>query len=676
MNRMTVAQAEQLVAGCESLSAKDWKSFRDRDFSRFVQASRVWLRAKCLTDFWYHLYYAAYYKARKFYNGPASKDMADWVQNWTRVEQGYEIPIGMKVRLVGREHNKTQEGCCWLSWRYARDPNIRALIRCWTTPRAVQLATVTRSILESESYKQMYPWVRAAKKDGVNSKKNWGNSEFTLERDYKALRSSSMEAVGHDKDATGGHFNVGLVDDYAVDESENSEQLAPQLVQRFQDDENLFLPGANRLYQGTIWKKDGFHDSARLREGVWKDLEYDLFVMPSETEVMPTSLSGRDITMMDDHQTFKVGDYDLFNAPDLQYCQARLTFESPDRSDTHTLVREVIHNDRNSFSVYPPIEGFYKESRAWVIGNTRPSMPHKFTLADRDILAPKNQDEIADRASLYLKRNKQGSYNYARQHLLNPLASGDLLYDVENIKSISRKDFMDMVKNQRDGVWYRKCDLSSSKETGSYTAILESFVTFEGVYCWHAFWGLPKPTEIMLELFRGAVRLRRDFDGARFRHTQFEVAHIETTVENLMPMAERDPYDFFCKLGGEYKRFAEAHLKDVGPMKIRIHTVNRGLSGKMDRVNDVFQPILEQGRVFIVEGCANTDRIIKEVTEATLTSKQNVDLLETLSDACGECKAPPKPAGAPPPKEALFDEIHRQINFREVGARNALGGWG
>lgn len=606
---------------------------RRKDGAKFNALSHRFLVAMCVTDFRYYLWFGAYYHARKHYRGRLFYRMATFLQ---------ENEKKMRFLIVGREHRKSQMLMAYKTWRLTGDTNRRCLIRAFQKePNAKDICRGMLEIMESPRHRALFPWVKEGLKPGTRAKAAWSPSGIILDRSDTGIRVNSVAVHGFESDPTGGHFTDQFYDDFAVEESEK-DVTRPALYSKFFNDDNLMMAGARRELAGTIWQYRGFMDSARLRKGKFEDLDYDVFYAPAEVQVMPQPIAGDSIAMADDRMTFKLmglADELPHEGAGVRYCQAKLTFHNEDMTDTDVIVREVVWNNAREFRVNRPIETIYGNNlKGWTIGNYRPAAPQLFTMDVCDLLAPVElRDTQCDRGSLPAKRKAQGSRVYAAQMLLDPRSSDDCLFDSGRYKYISRQDFDDMVKHVK-GTWYRKADLSSAKETGSFTAMVTGFVCDRGVFIRQMFWGLPKTHQIIHELFKGQIWLKSHYQ-AYLRHTQFETAHIENTVRENLEAAMRNPYQYFT-LYPDMRAWADQNLSDGVAMFIPIHETSRGVSGKMDRINHHMTPILEAERLYIVEDIAHTDRLIEETDSATLETENGVDLLETVSDLCAEVKLP------------------------------------
>lgn len=289
-----------------------------------------------------------------------------------------------------------------------------------------------------------------------------------------------------------------------------------------------------------------------------------------------------------------------------------------------------------------------------------------FGKASRDPLV--SIEEVGEQ-DVYNIETETGNYvawGYAAKNcnvLLNPLAKESLIFDAEKIQYISKNEFDGLVRKE-SGIWYRKCDLATAKDTGSYTAIVTGFVCFKGVFVRRIFWGLPKTDEILLELFRGQIWLSNRYPGAALRHTQMERQAIEKGVGEQLETAQQNPYQYFCLIP-RHKDYAEQHLKHLRNLRIRIHMASKGMASKMDRIRDNMDPVLEQQRLYIVDGIEHADRAEKEISEATADKDKGVDLLEVIADLCAEVKAPARPR-VEAPQRGLYDEINRKACLEHV----------
>lgn len=645
---------------------KEWLSLRRLDQRRYARLMDWWLTCKCVTDLWFFNYYGVSYRGRAHLNAPLQQSMGHWLQHWEQ---------SIKILLVAREHNKSQWGITRAAWRFAGDVNRRLLIRAFNGEKAKQIAGALREIIDSPAFRRRFHWVRSKKKHNSTSTVLWGNDGMMLDRSDIGIRVPSVEICGLDKNPTGGHFTDGLADDIAVADNETSELMRADLYSRHNEDTSLFLAGAERLITGTIWFRDGYMDSARQRIGQWKDMEYELFLQPCFEDVFARPFMGNEVVMLEDRQTFAIpAGTDFPGVDQLRHHQARLTFENPSLTDTDVVIREVVGNDHTHFRVNRPIESVYTSNPlAFVVSGDRPACPNKFTMDIKDEIVPAIDTAVCNRASLELKRKNMGAYVWSAQWLLNPVTRDTQMFDPDLMRTISLEEFRQLVRKER-GAWFRKCDLASAKDTGSYTAILEGWVWHDMIVCSHLFWGLPRTQEILLELFRGAIRLEAEYE-AKFRHTKFETAHIENTIKENLEIAQRDPYRYFSQIPGECQRFAEKYLAARGPMWIPLQIESRGSANKIDRQRDQIQPALGARRIYLVEGMAGQDRLVKELTDATAMSKVGTDSLDTLADLCAEAQAKPKEAQARQAR-GLYNEKQDRAARATFSRKNSLGGWG
>jgi hypothetical protein len=669
--RMDLVEAEGLCRDIPKMPRSAWEKLREDEPEKFNRFMDYYLTAKCLTSFKHFVRHGVYWRARAHNNSDMHDRMIKFLQDWTISQHGVKRATNLKFVMVARDHCKSQLAIAWLAWQFARNPNVCILIRSWTSPKAFEIQRALRQILESHDYQRRFDWVKPKLKSGQRQKELWGNDGLMLERTDVGVRVPSCEACGHEKDPTGGHFDFQLCDDFAVDSNENSEVLRPQLYEVFQNDNNVLSAGSQRLVLGTTWRKDGFMDQARTRSGIFEDMDYGLFLQPVVEQAFAHPLTGTEIEMAPDRQTFRLTDNEVPDAAKL--CQARLTFDTPDLTDTDIIVREVTGANGREFTINRPVESIYDQPRAYLIGNERPAAPNRYTMDSADHIPETPSEEEIPRKSIERAKSEQGPLVWGCQMLLDPLNRDDLLFNADDIVWVQPEDLP-----TRERVWYRKCDLASQKETGSFTAMIEGFITFDGVFITHLEWGNLDTMDIMMELFRGVIRLQRKH-GAVFRHTQFEEAHIEHTLKKLLPYAERDPYDFFVKAGGKYEKFADKYLiNEEGEhprVNVRIHSVTRGRTGKMDRISHWIDPELKRGRIHIVEGIANADRIIKEISEATLDSKVGIDVIDALSDLVSESRTRPKEK-RPEVKVGTYTRINLEAQRKVSASRRAVGGWG
>lgn len=669
---MTELEAKQVVKACEAVPSLEWESLRRLEPRNFVRYMRHWLVAMTVIDFPSFLWYGPYWGARKYYRGLLFQEMAEWHQHWEKK---------LKFLLVAREHTKTQMAIAHMAWRLVGDVNRRILIRAYNTPKANQIGKGLAEILDDKRFKDMYTWVRPKQREGTNQRFMWGNEGFMLARPDVGVRVPSVEMCGIEKDPTGGHFTDQKCDDFAVGENEVSEVLQQQLYDKFQADDNLILPGGQREILGTIWAVDGFLDSAAKRQGIFRDMDYDLFYRPAEEPAFDNPVYSQEVVMQPDRKTFvmkeAVGELPT-QGQGARWCQARITFDVPSHLDTVVVVREVVANTQNAFMVNRPIESVYLgQPRGCTVGNMRPAAPMRFTMDSEDLLAPPELREVMpDRGSLYLKRRSQGPHVYGGQMLLNPRHKDACLFDEDKVQEVRLDEFNAIVHKYRTGVWYVKCDLSTAKKTKSYTAFTTGFVCETGAYCRRFFWGLPRTHEIVLEMYRIVLWLEETYNAIP-RSFQFEPANIENGVLEQIDISRSNPYEYFYAMDGKYRAFAEERLGQGRMVHVPIITVPRGTSAKMDRIKAKLDPILEQEKFFIVEGIEFEDRARKELREAVLTEEQGMDLLETMSDLAGEFKL----AQVVREKKEKIVDIYEYYNKDAIRRgklarmRSSCGGW-
>lgn len=670
---MTEYDARRVVAACNAVPAVEWHSLMALDKARFVRYMRHWMVAQTVVDFPSFIWYGPYWGARKYYRGGMFREMAEWHQNWKEK---------IKFLIVAREHDKTQMMIAHMAWRLCGDLNRRILIRALNTPKACQIGKGLMEIIENKRFQSMYTWVRPKSRDNTNQRFMWGNEGLMLERPDIGVRVPSVEMCGLDKDPTGGHFTDQKCDDYAVYNNETSEVLREELYQKFETDDNLILAGGQREIAGTIWSVDGFLDSAAKRQGKFKDKDYDLFFRPAEVEAFPAAVYSTSVVMLDDRQTFVMKEPmgELPSTGDgARWCQARITFNVPGHLDTTVLIREVVANNKDTFMVNRPIESVYTgQPLGCTVGNVRPAAPLRFTMDSEDHMAPPDLAEIMpDRSSLWKKRRSQGPHAYGSQMMLNPRHKDACLFDEDKVRDMTVAQFNGMVKEDRNGAWYIKCDLSTAKKTGSYTAFTTGFVGQQGAVCRRFFWGLPRTHDIVLELFRTVIWIENEYLSVP-RTLQFEDQNIENTVIEQIQVAQRNPYEYFAAMKGKYLDFANEYLSSGRVVNMPIVKVPRGTHQKMDRIKAKLDSPLEQGRFWIVEGIEYEDRARKELREAVLTEDVGMDLLETMSDLAGEIRTLFTERKDNEKIVSIFDHYNRAA-MREQrifgNRRGSMGGW-
>lgn len=632
-----------------------------------------YIRAKCLTDLWWHMKYGCYFGKMMHYHEPlhGPNGVSGWLMKWHREEHGQQLPIRVKFLIAARELCKTQQVLAYDSWELARDVNQRLLIRAFIEPKASEILVGLREILDSDDYQYMYPWVRAKKKKNSKQNELWSATQLMLARENTGIRSPSVEARGVGSDPTGGHFELGHYDDFEVRENANSETLMEQTLNAWRGDDNLFTAGARRVVCCTPWGKDGIVNSVLRRRNTFKDHTYDVFEQPATVKAFEESFTGHEPVLLDDRVTFRCSP-GIFPQSDtaLQFCQAKITLFSPEIKDTIIEVREVEWNDSMHFRVNRPIPALFGQPISFYIGNEKPAAPNRHTNDAVDWIPDlKLKRTTIPRKSLPQARRDQGSFMYGAQMGLNCIDSESLVYNSADIKIVKRCDLP-----EGDRRYFRACDFASSKKTAASTAINTSFFHEQGLFIEHMFYeSRAKPAEILLELFMGVMRVRGW--GYEIEETFYEKASIESTLADFLPQAQAKPLEFFTGLGGNYAAVAKATFPEGQEMWFPKRSLGRGgLISKGIRISAP-QPFVEAGRLHIVEDCPNLEAILEEYDAFSLSSKLTFDILDTIADIISEGR-PPVIKKEPEKGPGRYAELNREALQRVPLMAMAQGtGW-
>lgn len=666
-----VAWSEQFVANVEGFTPDEkakWDAHPKHD--KFIVE---FIRAKCLTDLWWHMKYGCYFQRMMHYHEPlhGPDGVAGWQTNWYREEYGQQLPIRIKFLIMARELCKTQQGLAYDSWEFARDVNHRLLIRAFVEPKASEILVGLREILDSELFQKMYPWVRSKKKKNSKQDELWSASQLKLAREDIGIRSPSVEACGIRSDPTGGHFSIGHYDDFEVRENANSELLMAETLAVWQADDNLFTAGARRTVYCTPWGKDGIVNSVLNHRNTFKDHKYDLFVQPATVKIFDQTFDGHEPVLLEDRVTFRCSP-GIFPQSDtaLQHCQAKITLFSPEIKDTIVEVREVEWNDSMHFRVNRPIPKIFGQPLTFHIGNEKPSSPNRHTMDAVDWIPNlKERKTFIARKSLPQARQDQGSFMYNAQMNLRCVDTESLVFNSADIKIVKRCDLPEGPRR-----YFRACDFASSKKTLASTAIITAFYHADGIFIEHLFYeNRAKPSAILLELFMGIMRVRAwEWE---IECTYYEKASIESTLGDFLPQAMQNPLSFFTGLGGKCEGFAKATFSEGDEMFFTRRALSRGhYASKPLRIASS-QPYVESGRLHIVADCPNRDVIIDQADSFKLASKFPYDIWDAIADIISE--------GRPPvvPKEdergpGLYAQINREAIMNTTMRTLAEGtGW-
>jgi hypothetical protein len=669
MNR--VVKAEQLVGELEGFSSLEWE--RLGKHARFERFMGEYLTAKCLVDFWWHMRYGVYFRQMKHYFEPlhGPRGMAGFLMQWERERLGQREPVSVKFLVVAREECKTQEALAWLSWEFARDPNNRLLVRCYIAPKANQIMGSLRELLQTPGYRRRYPWVKPKAK--VNGQwESWNDEEFRLERDEPGIRVPSAEAHGVRGDPTGGHFTLGLYDDFETMENAMSTVARAEMLAKWKNDSNLFMAGARRLLCGTPWSRNGLIHPVVSRSGEFKKHEYDVFLQPWYVEVFAKPFSGQEprldgdrVTFHDCTQTFPVLEGNLV------YCEARIRFFNAVVKDVVEEVREVTWNNGTSFIVNRAIPEMLGQPLSYVIGTRKPVDPNRVTMDSVDWIPPTTvSDTRIARKSIHEKKREQGPLVFSSQMELDPVETTRMVLNPEWLGEVALEDIP-----AGERVYYRACDFATQKKTKASTVMTTGFWHRTGFYIQHIAYGERMSSmDKLLELFLGQLRVRQW--GYDLLWTFLEEAMIETTLSEFVDQAEKDPFGFFQAREG-YAGYAEQYFGERRAMVIRRYNLRRGGNETKTLRIAAQQPEWAAHRVFYVKGCPNIDLLMDQAKSFSLESNDPNDLLDTLADLIREGKPPAEEVVAAETGGNLYWKIQGEALKRtvlvETGGR--IPGW-
>jgi len=621
-----VYRAKELVAEVEGAPAAVWK--RMERHPRFWVWMQEYMTAKCLTDFWMHLRYGACYRQRHHYYKPVHgpEGVAGFLQHWEVERDGVKLPVQFKALIATREGRKTQLSLQRDAWEIARDPNTRLLIRAYTDKRAEELGRNLRSILDSTPYQKTYPHVRAARK-GNGQAELWQPTALSVKRDID-VRTPTMTAAGMGQDVTGNHYEIGHSDDFEVEENANSAVKCAEMWEKFQEDAPLYVAGARRLFVGTPWGTMGIAHAAMHGRGLFKEMLYDLFMMPATVQVYDAEFMGVEPRLEGDRVTIHDG---LAGFPqigeNLSLCQARVTFLHPATGDTVTELREVSENGGTWFRVNRPFPAMLGQPLQYVVGNRKPSMPHCFTLDSIDLAPPPElSDTMCGRTSLPEKKAQLGPIKFSSQYELDCVDEENLVLNPRLLNFIEPSQIPEGERR-----YFRAVDFATGSRTKASTAMVTGFWHRSGLYLVRIYHKNDADIlEKALELFVGQCWVEEQ--GHTLKYTMFEEAQVEKSTRELLREYERNPEASFKALGGVYAEAAKYWFEDKGKIVLRQRSVTRS-ENKLLRISNQ-QPLWENGRLFVVKGCQHVDTLIEHAKLFRLNSPSQgyLDLLECIQE--------------------------------------------
>lgn len=650
--RRSLGWARGIVGEVESLSPGEWSRFSGhRKFEKFMG---VYLTAKCLSDFWWHLRFGVYFGAWKHYDPCLHRRVAEWAQTWTKAEHGELVPVSKKALVMSRELCKTQLLIAYCGWKFAQDTDMRLLIRSYNAPLASQISGALQKMLLSKKYQRRYDWVMPAVRSGSSQWERWTPGEFMLARAEEDVRVPSCVAMGVDGTPTGGHFHLGYYDDFEVEENAKSDVLRPELFSVFQNDDNLFMAGSQRMLAGTPW-----HPKALIqavldgKDEVAHDI--DLFRQPCCNQVFATLFSHHEPVLMDDRVTLRCAGAGYPTVmDDLATCQATVRFFSQAAGDVVEEVREVVWNDGDHIRVNRPFGLLLGQPLHVTVGTEKPASPIRQTLDAVDWVPelPAELPEVVarhalepgvgtlnGRFSLPKKRKAQGSLIYNAQQRLMSTDEEALVLRSSDVRVIRWEDVPSGTRR-----WRRAADFASAKATVAATSMTTGFEIEGWGFCISHICYVERmsTTWKLLELVWGVKRVAK-LQG-RLERTSFENSgHIEEVIHDLLPDVCRDPYAYFMRLKAgtrpspelpTYHEIAEAWFSPGEVVSVPINWLPRSQS-KNDRMSKQ-QPVWESGKLFILEDCPHRETLYSQADQFTMASSEAFDLLDNLADLLNE----------------------------------------
>lgn len=646
--RRTVAWAEGVVGEVESLSGAQWARFCSHP--KYVEFCDLYMTAKCLTDFWWHLRWGVYFSDWKHYDPVHHRKVAYWLQEWIRERHGQRELVKIKAMIHSRELCKTQIGIAYAAWKLARDPNMRMIIRSYNESLATQISGALMKLLKAPSFTRRYPWVRPALRDGSSQEYRWTPREFMLERAESHVRVPTCQAMGIDGTPTGSHFHFGIYDDFEVHENASSEVGREALLRTYRDDDNLFMAGSQRLINGTPWDPLAFIEGMLSRKNGMEDHDIDVYKAPCCVEVFEQEFTGHEPVLLGDRVTVRQAGAGFPTAmEDLVTCQAVVRFFSEEAGDVVEETREIVYNDGEHFRVNRPFGEILRQPVSFVVGREKPVSAIRYTLDSVDwvpelgaelpaVVSEHGQSpgvsEINVRSSLPEKLVNQGSMIFNAQMRLMSTDEAALVYRSADVRVIAWEDIPKGIRRCR-----RSFDFASAKETAAASSGTTGF-EIEG-------WGLclthisyvprMETTWKLLELVWGVKRAAKL--GLRVETTSFEkTGHIEEVIKDLLPDVCRDPHAYFTRLGKArpskelptYEEIAASWFEPGERVSVPITWLSRAQS-KNDRIAKP-QPVVQSGKLYILDTCPHRETLLDMLDRFTMASQDPYDLLENVAD--------------------------------------------
>ena len=688
MERRTVGWARNFVGEWESMTASEWARFCGHP--KFDAMADLYLTARCLVDFWWHLRFGVYFSAWKHYDPVLHRRAARWLQVWRTEVDGAPMPVARKALIMSRELCKTQMLIAYQGWRFADDPDRRLLIRSCDDPLAGQISSALQKMVLSKKFQRRYPWVRPAVRSGSTQWERWTPGEWMLARNDEDVRVPSCQAMGVEGTPTGGHFHSGYYDDF---EAENAltEIGREKMFSVIKNDDNLFMAGSQRLIAGTPWHAKGLIQ--RILDGKEEDVQdIDLFRQPCCVAVFDAPFDFHEPVLVDDRVTLRCAGagYPTVMA-DLSTCQVVVRFFSKEAGDVIEETREVVWNDGDHLRVNRPFGVSLGQPLFLTVGTEKPACPIRQTLdvvdwvpdlgASLPAVVARHASvpgvgELNGRFSLPKKRKVQGSLVYNAQQLLMHTDVEALVLRSKDVREICWEDVPAGTRR-----WRRACDMASAKVTAAATSMTTGFEIDGWGFCITHICYVEQmsTTWKLLELVWGMQRVKRW--GGRIETTSFEKSgHIEETIHDLLPDVCRAPYEYFMRLKKgtrpsadlpTYQEIAEEWFRPGEPVHIPLKWLPRTQS-KNDRLSKQ-QPVWESGKLFVLDTCPYREVLRGQADRFTMASEEPFDLLDNTADLLNEGRLLKQSLVAKPKAMSGTDDYNGRMQEASMRARERAG---
>lgn len=670
--------AKWVVKHVESLDAREWERFQAHP--KYTAFMAWYLRAKCLTDFRYHIRYVLYFHAMKHLDWSLHEQVCTYINTWRIEEHGEQVPVNLSFLFMSREHVKTQLATIgYASWRMAQDENSCGLVRAFTDEKAGELGETIRDTVMSSGYQWMYPWVFPKQLDN-GQRALWRPDVLMLSRN-EIKRTPTLQCIGMKKDPTGGHLDYLIYDDYEVKQNATSPELLKDMLDKFFNDTSLMLGGGCRLFVGTFWSTKAIVYQAMMRLGKFKEMQYALFVMPCMLKVLDKSYAGKEPILESDGVTLRDG-CQSFPAEEglLRHCRVVVRFFDKAAGDVVEQGREVVAHGPTWLRVNRPFSAHLGQPLGYEVHPEKPVAPKRFCMDDQDIHPePGEEHRVIVRKSLPLQKRQAGSYVWLTQWMLQAYDAESLLLNPDLLKAWEW-DGETPIDNILPGpkYWYQCSDFATAGRTRNASAMTTGFKHETGDYILRIQYDLEmNVVDKLLELFMAELWVRKL--GHKIRERTFEKAHIEKTLGELLPQVEDNPHRYFSgmKVGRSklfersYTDLADEFFRDKGRIPIQRRALSRGEQAKTYRVAQ-WQTGLESGRVHVWTGCKHFKTLQDHMKAFTLESEELLDLLETARDFHFECLGP-SVAVAPKRERNEFAERQREALKRSGMGRSLVG---